>query len=75
MSLDCPMREKVKVTLLPVVVSRKMSKVSTHDPVAGAVIKKINGFTTAFAVLHLVTLTIKDGSLHGSDHLVQSRGN
>ena len=37
--------------------------------------KIINGFTTAFAVLHLVTLTIKDGSLYGSDHLVQSRGN
>ena len=33
----------------------------------------INDFTTAFAVLHLVTLTVKDGSLHGSDHLVQSR--
>ena len=32
----------------------------------------ITGFTTAFAVLHLVTLTIKDGSLRGSDHLVQS---
>ena len=30
----------------------------------------INDFTTAFAVLHLVTLTIKDGSLHGSDHFV-----
>ena len=38
----------------------------------------VNGFTTAFAVLllvtltalHLVTLTIKDGSLHESDHLV-----
>ena len=30
----------------------------------------INGFTTAFAVLHLVTLTIKDGSLHESDHLI-----
>ena len=29
-----------------------------------------NGFTTAFTVLHLVTLTIKDGSFHGSDHLV-----
>ena len=28
-----------------------------------------------FAVLHMITLTIKDGSLHGSDHLVQSRGN
>ena len=27
----------------------------------------INGFTTALAVLHLVTLTIKDGSLHGSE--------
>ena len=37
-------------------------------------IKFINGFSTAFAVLHPVTLTIKDGSLHGSDHLVQSRG-
>ena len=35
----------------------------------------INGFTTAFAVLHSVTLTIKDGSLHGSVHFVQSRGN
>ena len=34
-----------------------------------------HGFTTAFAILHLVTLTIKDSSLHGSDHLVQSRGN
>ena len=30
----------------------------------------INGFTTTFAVLHLVTLIIKNGSLHGSDHLV-----
>ena len=30
----------------------------------------IIGFTTAFAVLHLITLTIKDGSLHGSDNLV-----
>ena len=29
----------------------------------------INGFTTFFAVLHLDTLTIKDESLHGSDHL------
>ena len=36
---------------------------------------KINGFTTAFAVLHLITLTIKDGSLHESNHLVQSREN
>ena len=36
---------------------------------------QINSFTTAFAVVHLVTLTIKDGSLHGSDYLVQSRGN
>ena len=35
----------------------------------------INGFTTVFAVLHLVTLTSKDGSLHGRGHLVQSRGN
>ena len=34
----------------------------------------IIGFTTAFAVLHLVTLTIKDGSLHRSNHFVQSRG-
>ena len=31
----------------------------------------LNGFTTAFAVLHLVTLTIKNGTLHGNDHLVQ----
>ena len=38
-------------------------------------LKEINGFTTVFAVLHLVTLTIKDGSFHGSDHLVQSCGN
>ena len=29
----------------------------------------------AFTVLHSVTLTIKDGGLHGIDHLVQSRGN
>ena len=35
----------------------------------------INGFITAFAVLHLVTLTIKNGSLHGIDHLVHSHGN
>ena len=35
----------------------------------------INYFTTAFAVFNLVTLTIKDGSLHGSNHPVQSRGN
>ena len=35
----------------------------------------IKGFTTTFAVLRLVTLTIKDGCLHGSDHLVQSREN
>ena len=35
----------------------------------------MNDLTTALAVLHLVTLTIKDGSLHGSYHLVQSRGN
>ena len=35
----------------------------------------INGFTTAFAIWHLVTLTIKDDGLHGSDHIGQSRGN
>ena len=35
----------------------------------------INGFPTVFAVLHLITLTITDGSLHGSNHLLQSREN
>ena len=35
----------------------------------------IHGLTTAFAVLHLVTLTIKDGGLQVSDHLVQLREN
>ena len=32
-------------------------------------------FTIAFTVLHLVTLTVKDDSLHRSGHVVQSRGN
>ena len=31
----------------------------------------IDGSTTAFVVLHLVTLIIKDGSLHGTDHHVE----
>ena len=37
-------------------------------------ISVVNGFSTALAVLHLVTLTIKDGSLHGRDHLAQHVG-
>ena len=34
----------------------------------------VNVFTTAFTVLHSVTMTIKDGSLDGNDHLIRSRG-
>ena len=56
-----------------------MSKSSSSINKSMSYIQKIcmafpNGFTTAFAILHLVTLRIKDSSLHGSDRLVQSRG-
>ena len=54
-----------------------VTRFSPHLPNDAAVQRAINGFTTAIAVLHQITLIIKDGSLRrrGSDHLVQSRGN
>ena len=47
---------------------QERSAIGNEFQIVGAA--KVNGYTTAFAVLHLVTLTTKDGSLQGSDHIV-----
>ena len=70
-----PKKDEAHVGRINLVVANQPGSLGSLSTVIGRTGGNISNLTTAFAVLHLVTLTIKDGSLHGSDHLVQSRGN